>query len=162
MERRRALVVAGTLTATLAMAGTAMAVNLGLLASDADTVGNLSATELQPATERQPDRVRPHRRPRVRVIVQDIPVAAGGASAGSGGSWSSGAVESSGAPAPTSAASSAPAPAASPTVDPAPAPPPAPAPGGGDDDGYDDDHGDDHGDDHAEDPEDPEVPGDDD
>ena len=56
MERRRALVVAGTMTASLAMAGTAMAVNMGLFSSDSDPVGDLTATEIQPAA---PARARP-------------------------------------------------------------------------------------------------------
>ncbi len=96
MERRRALVVAGTMTATLAMAGTAMAVNLGLLGTDSDPVGNLSATDIQPAAEQAtPDRPEP----RVRVIVQDIPVG------GSSGSSSAG-VEQSDASVPTATAAS--------------------------------------------------------
>lgn len=120
MERRRALVVAGTMTATLAMAGTAMAVNMGLLGSDSDPVGDLTATEIQPAPQRASDRTPANQKPRVRVIVQDIPVAAGG----SGGGTSTGTVESSGGS--------------------TPAPAPAPAPSGDDDDGYDDSD-DDHG-----------------
>ena len=53
MDRRRALVVAGTLTASLAMAGTAMAVNLGLLGADSDPVGDLTPTAVQPAAQRE-------------------------------------------------------------------------------------------------------------
>lgn len=74
MERRRALVVAGTMTATLAMAGTAMAVNMGLLGSDSDSVGNLTATEIQPTAQRETRPTAAQRTPRVRVVVQDIPV----------------------------------------------------------------------------------------
>ncbi|HEY8060150.1 MAG TPA: hypothetical protein VID94_15410, partial [Acidimicrobiales bacterium] len=74
MERRRALVVAGTVTATLAMAGTAMAVNLGLLDSSNDSVGDLTATDVQPVAEVHANRPA---RPRVRVVVQDVPVPAG-------------------------------------------------------------------------------------
>lgn len=72
MERRRALVVAGTMTATLAMAGTAMAVNLGLLSSDHDPVGDLTATEIQPAAQREADPTGSG----VRIILRDIPVEA--------------------------------------------------------------------------------------
>ena len=99
MERRRALVVAGTMTATLAMAGTAMAVNMGLLGSDSDSVGNLTATEIQPAAQREARPTAAQRTPRVRVVVQDIPVATAGAGS------STGTVESGGddAPAPTAA-----------------------------------------------------------
>ena len=124
MERRRALVVAGTMTATLAMAGTAMAVNMGLLSSNSDPVGDLTATEIQPAAQRGPAQ----REPRVRVVVQDIPIATGGGA-------STGSVESSDSPAPA----------------------PAPAPYVDDDsyddhadDSYDDDSDDDHADDHAD------------
>ena len=74
MERRRALVVAGTLTATLAMAGTAMAVNLGLLGDDGDAVGDLTPTAVQAPTTTTAE-------PRVRVVVQDIPVPGGGSGA---------------------------------------------------------------------------------
>jgi len=131
MERRRALVVAGTVTATLAMAGTAMAVNLGLLGSSSDSVGDLTATDVQPVAE-----VRSNRpvKPRVRIVVQDVPVAAtyGGANG------STGSVES-------DRTSSDPAPTTAPTVD-----------DYGDDDGFDlDVSDDDHPDDGAEDPEDP-------
>lgn len=125
MERRRALVVAGTMTATLAMAGTAMAVNMGLLGSDTDPVGDLTATEIQPAAQREAGPTAAQREPRVRVVVQDIPVATGG-----GGSVESG---------DDSVTGSAPAP---------------PAPYVDDDDDYDDDGGyddsddDDGGDDH--------------
>ncbi len=142
MERRRALVVAGTMTATLAMAGTAMAVNMGLLGSDSDSVGNLTATEIQPTAQREARPTAAQRTPRVRVVVQDIPVAAGGGTAG-GGSYT-GTVESGGGdytPAPTAA------PAPNPT---------APYVDDDDDDSsYDDDGGGDHGDDDgAEDPSD--------
>jgi len=126
MERRRALVVAGTVTATLAMAGTAMAVNLGLLGSGSDPVGDLTATDVQPAADHRPA----HRQPRVRVVIQDIPVGAGG-----GGS-STGSVESSDADAPTAT--------------PTPAPTPAPTYDDPSDDTFDD-----RSDDHAEDPEEP-------
>lgn len=108
MERRQALVVAGTLTATLAMAGTAMAVNLGLLGADSDPVGDLTPAEVQPTAQRGNGQD-----PEVRVIVQDIPVPAGTGSAG--GSSSGGA-----------------------TVESAPDPAPAPIVDDSDDDGYDD------------------------
>jgi hypothetical protein len=49
MDRRRALVVAGTLAGTLALAAGAMAVNLGLLSADRDPVGDLTPTQVQPA-----------------------------------------------------------------------------------------------------------------
>ncbi len=133
MERRRALVVAGTVTATLAMAGTAMAVNLGLLGSSSDSVGDLTATDVQPVAEVRSNRPA---RPRIRVVVQDVPVAAGT----NGGGSSTGSVESdriSSDPAPT------------PTFDDY-------SDDGFDDDGFDDDAGgDDHPDDGADDPEDP-------
>lgn len=106
MERRRALVVAGTMTATLAMAGTAMAVNMGLLGADSDPVGDLTATEIQPAAQREPRPTAAEREPRVRVVVQDIPVATGG---GSGGTYAGG-VESGDDYAPAPAAAPAPAP----------------------------------------------------
>lgn len=131
MERRRALVVAGTVTATLAMAGTAMAVNLGLLGSSSDSVGDLTATDVQPVAEVRSNRPA---RPRVRVVVQDVPVAAGT----DGGGSSTGSVES-------DRTASDPAPTATPTAD-----------DYSDDDGFDDDAGgDDHADDGAEDPEEP-------
>jgi len=136
MERRRALVVAGTMTATLAMAGTAMAVNMGLLGSDTDPVGDLTATEIQPAAQREAGPTAAQREPRVRVVVQDIPIATGGGT-------STGAVES----------------GDDSVTGPAPTTPPAPyvddddgyddddSYDDSDDDGYDDDGGDD-GDDH--------------
>lgn len=137
MERRRALVVAGTMTATLAMAGTAMAVNMGLLGSDSDPVGDLTATEIQPAAQREAAPSAAEREPRVRVVVQDIPVATGGGT-------SSGSVES----------------GDDSVTGPAPTTPPAP-PGDDDDgyddpdddgyDGYDDDDDDGYDDDHDED-----------
>jgi len=134
MERRRALVVAGTMTATLAMAGTAMAVNMGLLGSDRDPVGDLTATEIQPAAQREARPTATERTPRVRVVVQDIPVAASG---GNGGGTYSGTVESGDDYAPAPAAAPAPAPTA-PYVD--------------DDDGPSyDDHGDDHDDEDSDD-----------
>jgi len=142
MERRRALVVAGTLTATVALAGGAMAANLGLLGSDAGAVGDLDATTLQPAAER-PERPA-RQRPRVRVIVQDIPVAGGGSAASAGGSAGSAAPSAVPAPAPV-----VPQPAATTYVD--------------DDhgeDGYDDhgdeveDHEDEADEDHVEEPDD--------
>ncbi len=150
MERRRALVVAGTMTATLAMAGTAMAVNMGLLGSDSDPVGDLTATEIQPAAQREPGPTAAEREPRVRVVVQEIPVATGG---GSGGT-STGSVESGDDSTPTAAPG------------PAPAPPPAPYVDDDDDDdsSYDDDDGaDDHDDEDTDDSVDePDDHGDDD
>ncbi|HEY5699970.1 MAG TPA: hypothetical protein VIT01_20875 [Acidimicrobiales bacterium] len=131
MERRRALVVAGTVTATLAMAGTAMAVNLGLLGSSSDSVGDLTATDVQPVAEVRSNRPA---KPRVRIVVQDVPVAA----TNGGGNSSTGSVES-------DRTSSDPAPTTAPTVD-----------DYSDDDGFDVDvSDDDHSDDGAEDPEDP-------
>lgn len=132
MERRRALVVAGTVTATLAMAGTAMAVNLGLLGSSSDSVGDLTATDVQPVAEVRSNSARP----RIRVVVQDVPVAAGT----NGGGSSTGSAES-------DRTSSEPAP--TPIFD-------DHSDDGFDDDGFDDDAGgDDHADDGAADPEDP-------
>jgi hypothetical protein len=145
MQRRRALVVAGTLTAALALAGGAMAANLGLLGSGTSPVG---AATVQPAAAERPHRAA-RQRPRVRVIVQDVPVAGGGSTASG----------------PTQYASAE---SAAPSVAPAPAPVvPAPATPVVDDDGPDDDHGDDafddghdddqpddHGDDGVEEPDD--------
>jgi hypothetical protein len=79
MERRKALVVAGTLTASMAMAGGALAANMGLLGSAGADVGKLDAnsvSDLQgPVTTLGPD---------VTVIVQDIPAAASTAGSTSG------------------------------------------------------------------------------
>jgi hypothetical protein len=75
MERRRALVIAGTLAATVTMAGSALAVNLGLLGTSEAEVGNLDATEIQ-ASDGGPSQPKPQ----VRVIVQDVPVSGGTAS----------------------------------------------------------------------------------
>jgi hypothetical protein len=79
MERRRALVVAGTLAVTLATAGTAMAVNLGLLGADSDSVGDLTVTDLQPAAVSEDPGP-----PTTRVIIQDIPVPGGSGTSSSG------------------------------------------------------------------------------
>lgn len=150
MQRRRALVVAGTMAATLTMAGTAMAVNLGLLGSTQDQVGRLSPTEVRAAAEERPQRAHRQRPPRVRVIVQDIPVAGGaGGSGGSGGVTESAAAPA--APAATPVASSAPASAPAFT-------PPATHSGGSSTAGPTD-HDDD--DDHGDDVEEPEEPDDD-
>lgn len=131
MERRRALVVAGTVTATLAMAGTAMAVNLGLLGSSNDSVGDLTATDVQPVAEVRSNRPA---KPRVRIVIQDVPVAA----TSGGGNSSTGSVES-------GRTASDPAPTTAGTDD-----------DHSDDDGFDDDvSDDDHPGDGAEDPEDP-------
>jgi hypothetical protein len=148
MERRRALVVAGTLSASLALAGTAMAVNLGLLGADADPVGDLQPT-VQPVAAERPERPA-RQRPRVRVIVQDIPVAAGGSSSAAGGT-------SAGTPSGTTSTASA-APATASTAGPAPT-----YSDDHDDSGYDDDHEVEDEDDHeVEDEEDHEVEDEDD
>lgn len=147
MQRRRALVVAGTMAATLTMAGTAMAVNLGLLGSTQDQVGRLSPTEVRAAAEERPQRAHRQRSPRVRVIVQDIPVAGG--AGGSGGSG--GVTESAPAPAPAAPTPVAAAPAVAPT-------PPATHSGGSSTAGPTDHHDDD---DHGDDVEEPEEPDDD-
>jgi hypothetical protein len=57
MERRGALVAAGTLAASLVLAGGALAMNLGLLGAGQQPVGHLSPTAVQPATP-SPDPVR--------------------------------------------------------------------------------------------------------
>lgn len=54
MQRRRALVVAATVAASLTLAGGAAAANLGLLRADHDPVGNLSVTDLVPAAQARP------------------------------------------------------------------------------------------------------------
>lgn len=91
MERRKALVIAGTVTASLAMAGGALAANMGLLGSAGADVGKLDANNVSQL--QSPDTTATG--PDVTVIVQDVPVPAtggtgSGVSAGSGSNSSVG------------------------------------------------------------------------
>ena len=98
MERRKALVVAGTMTATLAMAGGALAANMGLLQRADAEVGKLDASTVSQLEGSTTTTTEPE--PEVTIIVQDVPVGGGAASAPAGaGSAPGGSSGYSGAPA---------------------------------------------------------------
>lgn len=54
MERRKALVVAGTIVGTLAAAGSALALNLGVLASADEPAGQLDLVEVPQLADEAP------------------------------------------------------------------------------------------------------------
>lgn len=54
MERRKALVVAGTVAGTLAAAGSALALNLGVLASADEPAGQLDVVEVPQLADEAP------------------------------------------------------------------------------------------------------------
>jgi hypothetical protein len=79
MDRRKAVVIAGTATASLAMATGAFAANMGLLNSAGADVGKLDATNVADLESQTTSTTEPP--PDVTIIVQDIPVAGSGSTA---------------------------------------------------------------------------------
>ena len=150
VERRKALAIAGTATATLAAAGVAMAANFGLLgfADSPGPVGKLDAENVSQLLDATPSTVAGDPTtttttlpPDVQVVYEDIPVPvpAGGSAQATP-------------PAAASGGTATPAAPAAPQGEPAPPPAPPPDPGqpqGGDvsnvDDVFDDHGGSDSG-----------------